>query len=181
MLSGFDMFKTRDKYLVLEESRLPLLYRLFYSTFVVGRNMHQVPGVYLESINQVAGVLDQKISAVTDFIVYDFLSFEESTIYSSNSYQDGDDVLKQFWPIAECNSNKTILVGVNPENYDKIYIENMDLFADGSRFKFIASNIFEFITMFSYVERSNIGYGIEDYSCLYKEWNELNWKIKPIK
>ena len=178
MIRGFDIFKTREKFLNVNNSSLPPCYNLFYSTFEIGINKMVIPGVFLEQAQQIAGLLEQKINSDVDFVVYDFLSIEESNIFIKNMYEDEEDILGNYFPIAECDSNKSLLVGVNDLNKDQIFIENRNLFSDGERIKFIAKNIFEFVTRISYVELNSIGYGIRGYSQLYKNWYDSEWRIE---
>jgi hypothetical protein len=178
MVKGFDIFETRNNFLHEGVSIYPPIYKLFYSTFEVGQGKLRIPGVFLEQINQVAGILEQKIDSNIDFIIYDFLSLQESKVFIENTYEKGDHILENYFPIAECDSNKALLVGINSTNNDQIFIENTNLFADGKRYKFLANNIFEFISKISYIELDNIGYGISGYDQLFKEWNDANWKVK---
>lgn len=178
MIRGFDIFETRKTFLEDNTPNLPPIYKLFYSTFEIGKGKLKIPGVYLEKIGQVAGLLDQKIACDVDFVIYDFLSIAESEIFIHNTYDSNDKVLDSFYPIAECNSNKTLLVSIDEVNRDKIFIENTNLFANGERYKLLANNIFEFIPKISYVELDKIGYGIMNYHQLFKEWNDDNWRVK---
>lgn len=178
MIKGFDIFETRSSFLYHDVNTYSPVYKSFYSTFEVGQGKLRIPGVYLEQINQVAGILEQKIDCDTDFIIYDFLSNEESRIFIQNTYEENDDILKEYFPIAECDSNKALLLGISSANEDQIFIENSNLFSDGKRYKLLANNIFEFISKISYVELSSIGYGISGYNQLFKEWNDTNWKVK---
>lgn len=178
MLKGFEIFETRENGFMETIEKFPPLYKIFYSTFNIGQGKLKVPGVYLEQINQVAGIFEQKIDCNMDFVIYDFLSFEEANIFIHNTYEKDDDIRNLFYPIAECDSNKAVIVGTHADNLDQIFIENTNLFSDGSRYKFLASNIFEFILKISYTEMERIGYGINSYSQLYKEWGDFNWKVK---
>jgi hypothetical protein len=55
------------------------------------------------------------------------------------------------------------------------------LFSDGSRYKFLSDNIFDFIKNISYYELERIGYGIDNYTLLYKKWGEDFWRVKEEK
>jgi hypothetical protein len=178
MIKGFDIFETRNNFLNGGVDTYPPIYNLFYSSFEVGKGKLRVPGVYLEQIDQVAAVLEQRIDSDIDFIIYDFLSLQESKVFIESTYEKNDDVLENYFPIAECDSNKALLVGINSTNRDQIFIENTNLFADGKRYKFLANNIFEFISKISYVELDNIGYGVSGYEQLFRKWNDTNWKVK---
>lgn len=177
IVRGCEIFKTRRDYLASRDDiSLPPIYKAFYSTFEVGRGKMQVPGVYLPQIDQVAGILNQKISTPWDFILYDFLTIEESKILVANTYDKNDPSIEKYWPIGECDSNKNLVVCKDHLNQDQIYLENLTLFADGDRYKLLSKNILEFMTMISYVENEVIGYGIKDYSVLYKKWTEGFWR-----
>ncbi len=178
MIKGFEIFRTRNSYLLSEINIYPPFYNKFYSTFEIGQGKLYSPSVYLDQIKQIAGIVDQKIDLEVDFVINDFLSFEESKIFLQNSYEADDEIHGKFYPIAECDSNKAILIGIDKSNSDQVFIENTNLFSDGSRFKYLASNIFEFITKISFVEMEQIGYGINSYNNLYKEWNEKFWRVK---
>ncbi|NBA85754.1 hypothetical protein GVN16_08290 [Emticicia sp. CRIBPO] len=178
IIRGFDVLRTRKEFLKFEDSRLPILYKCFYSTFEVGINRLHVPGVLLTQINQVAGILNQQIETEYSFTLDYFLSIEESITLADNSYEKDDLCRNDFWPIGECGSNKNLLVGINSENNDIIYLENLNLFSDGKRYKFLADNIFEFITKISFIKMESPGYGIMNYNELYKEWGEDFYRIK---
>lgn len=185
ILRGFDIFKTRQNSInsndeFVSPHSFALLYKTFYETFEIGRNKLNVRGLYLTQINQEVGILEQKIDASEDLLLYDFLSIQEGYELIANAYEADDPIHgKYLWPIGDCASNKTLLVGLGQGEYpDKIFLENTSLFSDGSRFKQIAANIFDFVIKISYVELENLGYGIAGgYSDIYRKWGEDYWRI----
>ena len=185
ILRGFDIFKTRQNSInsndeFVSPHSFALLYKTFYETFEIGRNKLNVRGLYLTQINQEVGILEQKINASEDLLLYDFLSIQEGYELIVNAYETEDPIHgKYLWPIGDCASNKTLLVGLGQGEYpDKIFLENTSLFPDGSRFKQIAANIFDFVIKISYVELESLGYGIAGgYSDIYRKWGEDYWRI----
>jgi hypothetical protein len=183
ILFGFDVLKTRpiDDEVdsnIPAQFPLPKLYKVFYETFETGYNKMHVPGVLLPDINQVAGMLEQIILSDLDILIYGFLSIKEAKILLDNTYETDDIIHKDYWPIAECTFNKTLLVGISQDNSDAIFLENTSLFEDGSRFKFVAKDIFSFMKLVTYCQSDEIGYGIASYSQLYKNWGEEFWRIR---
>ena len=180
MIKGLEILKPRYSSISNQELPYPPLYKLFYTVYEIAKGKLKNPSVYLEQINQFAGIMEQRIDCEVDFVLYDFLSMDESKIFIENTYTDLSH-LKEYYPIAECDSNKALMVGLTPEIADQIFIENTSRFSDGSRFKFIARNIFEFMPKVSLVELEKIGYGIKGYSSLYKNWGEDFWRVRKDK
>lgn len=183
ILSGFDVFRTRNLEnginLSEELDNLPPLYKLFISTFHIGRKKLDIDGCFLPQTKHVVGILDQVYLPMPDLLVVeDFFSIDEARVALESAYGNDDSIHQEgYWPIAECALNIIMLVGTKQENLDQIFIENFSLFSDGSRYKFVSNNIFEFVRGMVFVEFERIGYGIGDYGELYKKWGEKFWRV----
>lgn len=183
ILSGFDVFRTRnlENGINLSEqgNNLPPLYKLFISTFHIERNKLDINGCFLPQTKHVVGILQQVYLPMPDLLVVeDFLSISEGKIVMENAYGKDDSIHKEgYWPVAECALNIIMMVGTKQENLDQIFIENTSLFSDGSRYKFVSNNIFEFVRGMVFVEYDRIGYGIGGYGELYKKWGESFWRV----
>src|SRR3989344_1818414 len=159
-----ELLKIRTEKVNISETDLPPIYTVFYETFDIGKNKMNVPSLFLEQVGMEVGMLEQRIDSEIDFVVYDFLSIEESLVFQRNAIDDFQES-SEFWTIAECDSGKFLVVSKGPQNLDEIHLINPTKFADGSETKKISDNIFQFMGILSYME-------------LYKKWGEHFWRVQ---
>ena len=96
-----------------------------------------------------------------------------------NVYSIDDEINnKNYAIIGECFDNIFLLLGINDYNRDQIFLENTNLFPSGDRILFLEENIFSFVSHLVLRKKLIIGYGIESYSKIYKEWHEDFWRIR---
>lgn len=188
ILSGINLFLSRSSELkgVREFENyfgydLPPIYKIFQSQFNVGRDSLKKVEVYIENAERKFNIAELSYSGeYSSFIgLYNLLSLEESISSMKNSYSPEDEINRMGYAmIGECISNISLLLGLKNENRDQIYLEDTNIFPSGDRIVFVSNNIFEFVQCLSLVEKENVGYGIKDYSFLYKNWGEDFWRVR---
>lgn len=185
--NGFNLFPVNRKEIDKEISEfenyfgaiLPPIYKVFCSTFEIGRNKMKSIEVYIDSANRNfnIGLLNYS-GKYSDYIgLYEIFSLSESIeVHKIISGQENQ--IHGYIPIGECFDNNLLLLGVNNSETDKIYLENPNLFPNGERNVEISENIFSFVKELRMLEKDVIGYGIEGYNQLYRTWGEEFWRIK---
>ena len=161
IISGLRLFQDRDNELLGTEEfkkyytySIPPIYRLFQEQFNIQRECLNEVKVYNESADRQFNIAELSFSGdYSDYIgLYNLLSLTESIFSMKNSYSIDDEIHKKGYAIiGECMSNVSLLVGLEEENKDKIYIEDSNLFPSGERIVFISGNIFSFVKKISLV------------------------------
>jgi len=155
--------------------RLPPVYRAFITVFKP----------YFKNVEYYDEMSDLKKGFLTD--VYSSIEKESYTIdddeLSLESFMEVSDSFKYesfenyrkdlgLIPIAFHGHGGGLMVGINEENSDKIY-----LIKDSTEFKFMANNIFELIQKMDVVI-ANFDDPSFDATKLYKNWGEDFWRVK---
>jgi hypothetical protein len=174
--SGLHALKIREEYLY-GDFGYPPIFSIFYSCFELG--MLLIPELNYDSERTTSMSYTQEILIKTpDCVIDEFLSMEKSIRLLEHSYEKDDEIWGRYLPIAEMHANKTVMLGVHQSNQDCIFVEDIHLLDQKERFVQVASNIFEFVSLIKFVADTKVGFGIESYDQLYKEWGDHAWRVK---
>lgn len=159
----------------------PPIYKIFMETFDIGEDKLKTVSVYIDSEDDVYPIcsLEFKGNCEEYIGLYHLLSIKESIEYMTNAFDTDDEIHNmKLVPFGVCFANMVLMVGIGDKNEDKLYIENTSHFKNDKRFLFVADNVFQFVHGLYLKEIDLTPYGINDYSDLYKNWNEDFWRIK---
>ena len=160
---------------------VPVFYKLFINNFRVERNCTRKIRVFHPKSKMYLAIGDLCYDGeYSKYIgLYDLYSINESINAMQNVYSIDDEINnKNYAIIGECFDNIFLLLGINDYNRDQIFLENTNLFPSGDRILFLEENIFSFVSHLVLRKKLIIGYGIESYSKIYKEWHEDFWRIR---
>jgi len=193
ILKGLNLFAARTQELSKVDVKnfekyyktpIPSIYRLFISSFKIGRNFIKSVKVHHPDSGELC-IHDMKYSGkYSEYIgLEDLFSLSESIMAMKNAYDINDEIHRMGYSvIGNCSgSNINLFLGIGGENNDKIFLENSTIFPNGNRLILISDNIFEFANNLMLCEREQIGYGIKSYDQLYKNWGEIFWRIREEK
>lgn len=188
ILKGLEMFKSNldfdttdihlfENYYNIE---IPPLYKIFIQQFKVGRGMIKKVELLHPGSNKLLDIAQLVFKGkFSEYIgLYDLYNIHESVEAMKYSFDKKDEIRSMNYAIiGECIDNNSLLVGTGKDNLDNIFLENTNLFFDNNRIVFVSPNIFEFVINLALTEREYIGYGLDNYSTLYKNWNEEFWRV----
>ena len=147
---------------------LPILYRTFLETFVLGET----------SINR-RMFYSKEFDDYFDFEAYIYIRKKEIGFMYFLDFLDAINLFKTggfgeaFFPIASSEGNG-LTVCIKGENADKIYFED----TDGEEKKLVAENIFEFLRGIEIVKLDEkFLAGQVKYSDLYRKYGNKHWEV----
>jgi hypothetical protein len=191
MKNGFDFFRTRNdsilpKIGLLEQDcgiKLPPMYKLFMETFDVGPET-----CHFRILNSrlCAPEFDYIKSAEMGgdkigILIGNFHSIEEAFQYWQSGMSTDTWIPCQIFDIAYgWSGSLRIYVGIGPDNWDEIWIDDWDRTIVNGPTK-IADNIFEFLKKFKEEDLSDKYVG-DKLNCVYRKWGDGNfWRLSPVQ
>jgi len=180
---GTELFNITDsKYraethaqLSLSDLSLSPVYKVFIENYFVGRGKFKKFEYLDNRFNRKRDFLTRAYRPHDLYLlIYELFSIKEIIDVMNNKNIDFDLVdLHKTIPIGECDGSRLLLVGIDPENLDKIFIE--DEFSKSGK-KLLAQNIFDFVSEIEIFYEDNIkGFKPELF---YKNITEDFWRIK---
>lgn len=108
-----------------------------------------------------------------------FMDFENIKTVIANFFNDEwEELSKEYIVVAESMWQFPIMIGITPENSDKVFVFDMDK----QEMVFVADNIFEYLMNIELDFTNN--YGLPEgktMNDLYRNWNEDFWRVKEDK
>ncbi|WP_055437550.1 hypothetical protein [Lacinutrix algicola] len=159
------------------EFNLPTIYKVFIENYIVGRSKFKEFKYLDKRYNEKLDFLDMSFRPKKDDIaVYALLSLKEIIRIMNNESGnfDFDEIdFNKVIPIGECHGQRLLFVGIDSQNLDRIFIE--DLLSENKMSK-LSENIFDFVSDIElFYEDSINGFSSELY---YKRLTENFWRIK---
>ncbi|MDR3287697.1 MAG: hypothetical protein LBT27_09680 [Prevotellaceae bacterium] len=188
---GFEFLTTRtlentinlDEYESKFAFELPQLFKLFYSTFLTGKNYSLKNDIYYDSrfkdYYSCSGAIyyplqNNEIWFISVSYFYDIEQIYNDW-YSFLQYEEGWTNYK-FLKIADIGRGGGLYISTKSEDADNIYI----IVWDNGEPYFAAKNIFEFMKGFvEFVPEEKLQTGIK-ISQLYRNFGENFWRIKKV-
>jgi len=179
MIKGLNHFKIKEKnpeesisqFEIENEIVFPKLYRLFIKTFEEQINLPLAddPNYGLRSL------YDFGVNNYPDMIQLNFIEYKNSE-ETFDTIFDGIDSIdtNEMFLIGTTPLKEGLFVGLTDEIYDKVILYNH---TDEIQFKYLANDIFEFISYFEsrLHNRNNKFFSTES---LYKNWGDEFWQVK---
>ena len=156
---------------------LPPILKLFFQLYEGGNYAEKMTFEYLlESSKHKRSFCTIIPATNTNFLIYEFMPLHEIRSNMEKVYPIDHMIWNEkLIPIAETSGQGYILISLQKETRDEVYID----FPGEDEIKFLANNIFELLMKIKveFLDKKIIDGKIEN---LYKRWGEKYWRLSKL-